>query len=173
MKTSYLLDEQLDLVLAALTPANRLVAQVMLHTGLRVGDVVSLRADQVKGRFTVREQKTGKSRRVSIPPWLVDALRAHSCGTEWAFPSPKDSTKHRTRQAVWADIKRAQRAFRLPVNAGSHSLRKVYAVDLMHRYGDLRKVQQALNHDNEAVTLLYALADQLVKTAPQRRKRRK
>ena len=71
-----------------------------------------------------------------------------------------------------ADIKRAQKAFRLPVNAGSHSLRKVYAVDLMRRYGDIRRVQRALNHDNETVTLLYAMADQLMKTAPQRRKRR-
>lgn len=172
MKTSFLLAEQLDLILAALTEANRLVAQVMLHTGLRVGDVVGLRSDQIAGRFTVREQKTGKSRRVSIPPWLVEAIRAHSAGSEWAFPSPKDSSKHRTRQAVWADIKRAQKAFRLPVNAGSHSLRKVYAVDLMRRYGDIRRVQRALNHDNETVTLLYAMADQLMKTAPQRRKRR-
>lgn len=172
MKTSYLLGEQLDLVLAALTDANRLVAQVMLHTGLRVGDVVGLHADQVKGRFTVKEQKTGKTRRVSLPPWLVDAISAHSAGSEWAFPSPKDPSKHRTRQAVWADIKRAQKAFRLSVNAGTHSLRKVYAVDLMRRYGDIRRVQRALNHDNETVTLLYAMADQLMKTAPQRRKRR-
>lgn len=172
MKTSFLLAEQLDLILAALTEANRLVAQVMLHTGLRVGDVVGLRSDQIAGRFTVREQKTGKSRRVSIPPWLVDAIKAHAAGSEWAFPSPKDPSKHRTRQAVWADIKRAQKAFRLPVNAGSHSLRKVYAVDLMRRYGDIRRVQRALNHDNETVTLLYAMADQLMKTAPQRRKRR-
>ena len=172
MRTSFLLAEQLDLILAALTEPNRLIAQVMLHTGLRVGDVVGLRADQISGRFTVREQKTGKSRRVSIPPWLVDAIKAHAAGSEWAFPSPKDPSKHRTRQAVWADIKRAQKAFRLPVNAGSHSLRKVYAVDLMRRYGDIRRVQRALNHDNETVTLLYAMADQLMKTAPQRRKRR-
>ena len=172
MKTAFLLDSQLDLILAALTEGNRLAAQVMLHTGLRVGDVVGLRADQISGRFSVREQKTGKSRRVSIPPWLVEAILAHSAGSEWAFPSPKDPSKHRTRQAVWSDIKRAQKAFRLPVNAGSHSLRKVYAVDLMRRYGDIRRVQRALNHDNETVTLLYAMADQLTKTAPQRRKRR-
>jgi site-specific recombinase XerC len=56
-------------------------------------------------------------------------------------------------------MKRAARAFRLKVNAGPHSARKVYAVELMRKYGDLEKVRRALNHDSAAVTLLYALAD--------------
>lgn len=40
-------------------------------------------------------------------------------------------------------------------------MRKAYAVQLMHRYHDLRKVQEALQHDRPEVTLLYALADKL------------
>ena len=142
-------------------PANRLVCEVMLHTGLRVGDVVGLRADQVAQRFTVREAKTRKSRRVSLPPVLVDRIKAQARGSAWAFPSPRDPTKHRTRQAVWKDIKRAQKAFRLRINCGSHSMRKAYAVELMARYGDLAKVRRALNHDNDWTTMLYAFADRL------------
>jgi site-specific recombinase XerC len=38
-------------------------------------------------------------------------------------------------------------------------LRKAYAVDLYRRTNDLKKVQEALNHDNELVTILYAMAD--------------
>lgn len=57
MKTGYLIDEALEHVLAALMPANRLVCKVMLHTGLRVGDVVSLPKSKVKQNFTIREQK--------------------------------------------------------------------------------------------------------------------
>lgn len=142
-------------------PENRLVCLVMLRTGLRVGDVLAIRADQIGQRFTVREAKTRKSRRVSLPGWLVDEIKARIHGSPWAFPSPVDPAKHRTRQAVWKDIKRAQKAFRLPVNCGTHSMRKAFAVELYAKYGDLAVVHRALNHDNDWVTMLYAFADRL------------
>lgn len=41
MTTEYLLNEQMEHVLSALTPSNRLVMRVCLHTGLRVGDVLA------------------------------------------------------------------------------------------------------------------------------------
>lgn len=160
MRTGVVLDRKLELVLALLMPENALVARVMLCTGLRVGDVLELTPDQIKPSTRVRERKTGKYRTVRIPPKLCEEVMRRA-GTVWAFPSPKDPMKHRTRQAVWADIKRAQKACRFTVNLGSHSMRKVYAVNLMHRYGDLAKVQRALMHDRPEVTLLYALADKL------------
>lgn len=172
MRTSYLLEQQLQLVLGTLTPANRLVCLVMLHTGLRVGDVVSLPASSVKPNFSVQEQKTGKTRRVGLPAELRAAILAQAGSSPWAFPSPRDPQKHRTRQAVWADIKRAQRALRLPANAGTHSMRKVYAVDLMSKYGDIEKVRRTLNHKYVSTTLLYAMADKLMETAAMRRKSR-
>lgn len=46
-------------------------------------------------------------------------------------------------------------------NLGPHSARKIFAVDLYHRTGDLEAVRKALNHTDQAVTLVYALADQL------------
>ena len=56
-------------VLAALMPANRLVMECCMATGLRVGDVLALKTADVQHgpRMTVREQKTGKSRRVYWP----------------------------------------------------------------------------------------------------------
>ncbi len=47
MTTEYLLNEQMEHVLSALTPSNRLVMRVCLHTGLRVGDVLALRTEQL------------------------------------------------------------------------------------------------------------------------------
>jgi integrase len=167
-RTSVLLHQALDLVLASLTPGNRLVCLVMLRTGLRVGDVVSLRADQIGPRFTVREAKTRKSRRVSLPGWLVDQIKAQAHGSPWAFPSPANPEKHRTRQAVWKDIKRAQKAFRIKANCGTHSMRKAYAVELFAKYGDLAVVRKALNHDNDWVTMLYAFADRLPEVSHKR-----
>lgn len=160
LTTGVVLDRRLELVLALLMPQNALIARVMLATGLRVGDVVSLTPEQIKPSTRITEHKTGKSRTVRIPRALCAAVLAQA-GSRWAFPSPADPCKHKTRQAVWADIKRAQRACRFTVNLGTHSLRKAYAVQLMHRYHDLSKVQAALLHDRPEVTMLYALADKL------------
>lgn len=160
MKTEYLLNREVDYVLAALTPSNRLVCQVCLHTGLRVSDVLRLRTEQLKPRFWVTEQKTGKRRMVGLPAPLLEAIRRQA-GEVWAFPGV-DPAKHRTRQAVWKDVKRASVAFRLPQNVGVHSFRKVYAVDLMHKYGDIEKVRRALNHGSQTTTMIYAMADGLL-----------
>lgn len=148
-------------VMAALTPANRLVCQVCVDTGLRVGDVLRLRTDQLSPQFWIREQKTGKRRRVNLTRGLLIRLQAQA-GEIWVFPSPKDPKQHRTRQAVWTDVKRASRAFRLPQNVGPHSFRKVYAVELLKRCkGNTDRVQRALNHSDMATTMIYVMAYQL------------
>lgn len=155
-------------------PQNRLICRVCLHTGLRVGDVVALRTDQLGPQFMVTEAKTKKRRRVGLESGLLDSIKRQA-GPVWAFPGRKPGT-HKTRQAVWADMKRAARAFRLPQNVGPHSLRKVYAVDLLARYGDIRRVQRALNHSGVEVTMIYAMADKLLsarKTALDRRRARR
>lgn len=159
MTTEYLLYRELGHVLAALTPSNALVMRVCLHTGLRLGDVLALRTAELAPQFWIREAKTGKRRRVNLPRPLLDAVRAQA-GEVWAFPG-REAQQHRTRQAVWKDVKRAAKAFRLPQNVAPHSARKVYAVELLGKYGDIRRVQRALNHSNPAVTMIYAMADKL------------
>lgn len=167
MRTQYLLDEQIDRVLAALTPSNELVCRVCLQTGLRVSDVLALKPEQIKRNVWITEAKTGKPKQIGFPDELRRAI-LDQASRDWAFPSPSRPGKHRTRQAVWADIKRAQRAFRLPQNAGTHSMRKVYAVELMKRYGDLERVRKALNHDRYTTTMIYAMADKLLREKPKR-----
>lgn len=167
MRTEYLLQNEVERVLALLMPANRLVMRVVLHTGLRVSDVLTLKTEQLAPRFWVRESKTGKSKMVGLPAPLLEDIRAQA-GPVWAFPGMKKGT-HRTRQTVWADIKRAARACRLPQNIGTHSGRKVYAVELMRKYGEIEKVRRALNHRYESVTMIYAMADQLLKQKYKRR----
>jgi len=154
------LEKQVNLVLAALTPANRTAIRVALHTGLRIGDVLALRADQLGARFSVREAKTGKVKRCGLPADLLAEVRA-GAGDIWAFPG-RNPEKHRTRQAVWADVKRAAKAFRMPQNVTPHSVRKLYAVRLYKRYGDLDRVRRALNHNDLSTTMIYAMADRLM-----------
>ena len=67
MRTEYLLEKEVEQVLSVLTDRNRLVMRVCLHTGLRLGDVLALKADKLKPHFWVTEQKTGKPRQVGLP----------------------------------------------------------------------------------------------------------
>lgn len=110
--------------------------------------------------MTVTESKTKKRRRVHLPAGLLAEIREQA-GAVWVFPGRLDESKHRCRQTVWADLRRARRALRLPETVGTHSMRKIYAVKLMKRYGDLNRVQRALGHENETTTMLYAMADQI------------
>ena len=168
MTTEYLLQREVDNILAILTPGNALVMRVALHTGLRLSDVLSLKTEQLRPRFWVTESKTGKRRQIGLPQPLLDDLKK-SAGEYWVFPG-KNPKKHRTRQAVWKDVKRAAQAFRIPQNAAPHSARKVFAVDLRQKYGDLERIKRALNHSSLSVTLIYALADQQLENNNRRRR---
>ena len=168
MTTEYLLEKEVEQVLDLLTFENRLVLRVLLHTGLRISDALQLQPEQLKPNFWVTEQKTGKRRQVGLPePLLSDLLRA--AGEKWVFPGANPE-KHRSRQAVWKDIKRAAAACRLTANAAPHSARKVYAVELLRKYGDLDRVRRALNHGGYAVTMIYAMADKRLSSGGRRRR---
>lgn len=161
MTAEYLLRREMEHVFAALTPANRLVCRVCVSTGLRVGDVVQLRTEQLAPQFWITEQKTKKRRRVNLSGPLLRQLMAQA-GRVWVFEGARGPDKHRTRQAVWRDVKRAARAFRLPQNVTVHSLRKVFAVDALGKArGNVGKVQRALNHSDQATTMIYAMALQI------------
>ena len=142
-----------------------------LATGLRISDVLNLKTAQLKPHFWVTEMKTGKRRQVGLPEPLLSDIK-NQAGEEWAFPG-RNGKKPRTRQAVWKDVKRAAKSFRLPQNVGPHSARKVYAVDLLEKYGDIERVRKALNHSRESVTLIYAMADKQLEAKNKRRRARK
>lgn len=161
MRSEWIPKGDFEHILAALSPENRLACEVSLATGLRIGDVLALTPEKVrKQRFTVREQKTGKTRTVRLPAELVKRCLACS-GAHYVFEGRTNGRKPRTRQAVYRDLKRVARLFNAHKNITPHTARKVYAVEEFERTGNLKKVQKLLNHSSEAVTILYAMANVL------------
>lgn len=160
MRSEWIPKGDFEHILAALTPENRLACEISLATGLRIGDVLGLTPDKVrKQRFTIREQKTGKSRTVRLPNELVNRCLA-CAGQHYIFEHRLNGRQHRTRQAVFKDLKRVAKLFNAHKNITPHSARKVYAVDEFEKSGgNLQKVKRLLNHSDEAVTMLYALAN--------------
>lgn len=163
MRSDYIFKGELEHILAALMPENRLACEVSLATGLRISDVLNMRSDKLSERMYIRELKTGKTRCIRLGRELLDRL--HACkGKIYVFEGRYDYRKPRTRQAVYKDLKRAAALFRIDKNLqiSPHSIRKVWSVEKYRACGNnLKKIQQLLNHNDEAVTMLYAMADVL------------
>lgn len=166
MRTDYCEPKFFLVVLGALTVENRLAVLVSLYTGLRISDVLSLKTDDVrKQRFSVRESKTGKLRKIRLSNELTDDL-LKIAGKIYVFSNRLDYRKPRTRQAVYKDLKRACELLRISksLTISPHTARKIYAVKL--RYDDkfdLNRIQELMNHSSEAVTMIYAMADELTR----------
>ena len=161
-RSDWVCHDDMSVVLRLLMPANSLAMELCLSTGLRVGDALALETDALrKGqRVSVLEHKTGKHKRIYINKSLHSRLLSQA-GVRFVFPGAlAPETRHRTRQAVWADVKRAAKALRLDVQCSPHSARKVYAVDYYRKHG-LAATQAALNHDRPETTLLYLMSELL------------
>lgn len=160
IRSDYIPPGSFEHILAALTLENRLALIVSLTTGLRIDDVLHLKtSDILKDRFSIREMKTGKVRRIRLGKKLRDELIKIS-GRYFVFEHRLDPRRCRTRQAVNKDLKRAAALFRVKgVNVTPHTARKIFAVGEFERTCDFRHVQKLLNHSSEAVTVLYAIAD--------------
>lgn len=162
MRADYVKPSTLDLIVNQLEPENANALRVSAETGIRIGDVLRLRRSDLRGNvLTFTAQKTGKSGRAQISARLRRDLNAYA-GSEYLFPGSRGNAT-RTRQAVWADVKRACRTLGIGSNISPHSARKTFAVEDYHENG-LDHVKKALQHDDTSVTLLYALSDVLSET---------
>jgi integrase len=167
MRAAWLDDDRMGLILTAMMPDNRLAMMVSIATGLRISDVLHMRpADLRTQRPTITERKTGKRRRVYLPNRIYELLQER-CGRYYVFPGRLRPDKPRTRQAVYKDLRRVARLYRIngaPIkeHISPHTGRKMYAVHDYHDHGDdLRRVQHDMLHTDPAVTALYALSDRL------------
>lgn len=151
-----------EAVLMCLTLENRLACEVSLAYGARIGDVLRMPSVALDtGVWSFKEQKTGKRRTFHLSQYFLRNLRLIA-GVNYVFEHRTNRLKHRTRQAVWKDLRRAATALRLS-GVSPHTARKVYAVERFRQGGDIKRVQRLLNHSDEAVTIIYALADELSK----------
>lgn len=150
----------MEILLMSLMPENREILSLCMDYGLRVGDVLNMKVDDLrKSVWSFKEEKTGKRRRVKLSEAHRRACLSLA-GKIYVFEHRTDYKRHRTRQAVYKDIKRIAKMFRLKY-ISPHSFRKVYAVEQYKKTDSLQHVQKLLNHGSPEVTVLYALADEL------------
>ena len=140
---------------------NGLAARVSLETGMRIGDVVKLRPDQlIRRTIHYTADKTGKAGKAVITQDLANRLRAIS-GDEWIFTGRLGG--HRARQTVWKDVTRSAEALRAAgiiheEHVTPHSARKTFAVNDAEAHG-IKHTQEALQHSSLETTKLYVFSE--------------
>lgn len=164
MRAKYLEEKEIAALEARLGPYAWLPYAVSIDTGLRIGDVASLRWCDLQGsKLTFVAQKTGKPGTAYVSEDTARRLwqLRRRAVSEWIFPSPTDPGRHISRQILWKRLKAACRACRLnPDGVSPHSFRKVYGVREYREHG-LRAAQAGLQHTDVSTTEIYALADWL------------
>lgn len=161
MRTDYLNPQLYNRLYAVMTYDNVLAMRIALETGLRIDDVLSLRYEQIKGR-TVRgtAEKTGKEFKKVLSADLAKRLQLEKGKKGYLFPHRTKPNAHRTRQAVWANMKKAADIMGVKLNAAPHSARKTYAVEVFKDKG-INAAQKELQHDRISTTMIYAFSNLL------------
>ena len=175
MRSFYIEPKEFSLLISLMNYGNFLIMRVCLDTGLRISDVLCFEKRKLLQKsFVVTEMKTGKKRKIRLKAKLkAELLRFCSCnGSAFVFRHRTNPKKHKTRQAVWYDIKRACSLLGIKKNITPHSARKIFAVELGKLGYDLEAVRQLLNHDQEGTTMFYLFAEEFQNTKKPRRRRR-
>lgn len=139
---------------------HRTIYEVGTANGLRVSDVISLKKNCLKvGKPTIREQKTGKSKRLYLPVKTRKKLEqlAKQSPNDYIFFSKSSKTGHISRQAVFKAFKKAAKESGIEVNIATHTMRKNYAYKYFGKCKNLQKLQKKLNHSNASETALYLI----------------
>ncbi|MFD1018683.1 tyrosine-type recombinase/integrase [Thalassobacillus hwangdonensis] len=145
--------------LAMSTQADRnlLLFNIGINTGLRIGDIVKLRIEDVKGRSNVviNEGKTKKPRRVYLTAIMADIADylVDKPNNGWLFPSRKGDGHITPTQAYRIYSKAADLLGRKDI--GTHTGRKTFGYHYYQRTKDVATLMEIFNHSDQATTKRY------------------
>ena len=171
--------ETVNTLLQSIDPADlpfgardRAILEMLYGSGLRVSELVNLRADQVdwEENFLRITGKGNKTRYVPLGGVAARALRSY---LQHARPRLLRNGRHAgnilflsnrgtrlTRDRILQIIKERARAAGLPENVYPHILRHSFATHLLENGADLRVIQDMLGHASLSTTQIYTHVDQ-------------
>ncbi|MBA7708903.1 Tyrosine recombinase XerC [subsurface metagenome] len=140
-----------------------------INSGLRIGDLLSLKLGDVKDSrgdlkddLDIREQKTGKTRKVFFNKQIKEALRYYLEKTDifdldrYLFTNEKSKkNKPITRVRAYQLINEWCREVGIKHKVGGHTLRKTFGYHLRKQGISIEQISSLLNHQNIKVTFRY------------------
>ena len=147
---------------------------VGVSMGLRISDLLKLQIKHIlnadltfRKRTMVIEKKTSKLNNCLITESVIDAISKYFDSINWKFSlddylfTSRKTKGKMCEQYGWKIISDAGKALKIPLNIGSHTLRKSFAniaacvdkssVDM----NAITKIQGLLNHSEQKVTMQY------------------
>src|SRR6202790_4397524 len=145
--------------------ATSLKARAMLSLaygcGLRAGEVVRLRADDIDSEqmiIRIVQSKGPKDRHVMLPAEVPALLpqwwKARPTAHQWVFPGRRDHPL--TTGQFGRLFKEGAKAAALRKTVSLHSLRHSFATHLLERGEDIRVIQALLGHSKPETTARYS-----------------
>ena len=165
-------NEDMKKILLHLNEQDKLIFRISVETGLRISDVLNLRAWYIDRIMYVQEKKTGKYRSIELSDALYsDLLQIKQSAirtgdkTAYIFKSRRKPTVSVHRSGYHRRLKRICK--QIDIDFSAHSTRKLFAQELMRSTGDIFLVQKSLNHKFLADTCNYLDIDlpELIKKA--------
>lgn len=136
--------------------------ELIYATGLRVSELVGLRAESLHDGWLVVRGKGGKERLVpfgdqaaaALALWAADrAGQPPRKGPAWVFPTPRGGPM--TRQNFWQRVRKYALQVGIAGKLSPHVLRHAFATHLVNHGADLRAVQAMLGHADISTTEIY------------------
>lgn len=137
---------------------DQLLFKIGVSTGLRAGDIVSLKVADVRGkaRFKIIEGKTRKQRVVNLKHVMVDIadyIDLLPADTVYLFQSRKGKNHISTTQAYRILAKAADLIGRNDI--GTHTMRKTFGYRYYKETQDIATLMTIFNHSSQTITLRY------------------
>jgi integrase len=144
-------------------PRNLALFTVGINTNLRASDLLRIKVGQVRDlkpgdEITLKEKKTGKSRRITLNKACVQAIQrllaSRPCADEeHLFTGQRGPL---TVPSVHRLVKGWCKSINLRGNFGSHSLRKTWGYHQRVTFGvDIPRLMVCFNHSTQRQTLEY------------------
>ena len=141
-------------------PKHKAILMVAYSGGLRLGEVVRLKPEDIdsgRGMIFVRGGKGEKDRYTLLGQAALEVLRAYwrmQGGGEWLFPGQR-AGEHLSKRSAEAIFTGALQSSGIRKGASFHSLRHAFATHLLEAGVDIRYIQELLGHSSLKTTEIY------------------
>lgn len=140
---------------------NKAILETLFSTGLRVSELVNLNRDSIdlkRGEFSVR----GKGSKIRVvflskraKTTIKNYLEKRGDIEKALFVNEKENPTRLTARTIERIIKKYTAEAGIAKKVTPHSLRHLFATDLLQNGADLRSVQALLGHANISTTQIY------------------
>jgi integrase/recombinase XerD len=144
---------------------DRTMLEVLYATGLRVSELVALKAADINlsGGYLTTTGKGGKQRLVPLGDRAAEAIRRYQQQSRPGLARPGSPPRlflnsrggPLSRVGFWKILKRCAREAGLRTDVSPHVLRHSFATHLLERGADLRAIQMMLGHADLSTTQIY------------------